>query len=68
MQCSRCGCEMAYEKFEEFVGLHVDYFYGWRCYSCGEILDGVIQKNRLKTHQMVKTKTIARKRNYFIPV
>jgi len=44
MKCDRCGGSMAYEKF---YGQAEDYF-GWRCISCGEIVDEVILQNRYR--------------------
>ena len=42
MKCHRCGsvmvCEIFYGPGENFLG--------WRCVSCGEILDEVILENR----------------------
>jgi len=42
MKCSRCLGEMVYEKF---YSPH-EYFWGWRCIFCGEIIDQVILENR----------------------
>ncbi len=42
MKCHRCGSLMVYEKF---YGPH-DYFLGWRCVLCGEIVDQLILENR----------------------
>ena len=42
MKCFRCGGLMSYEKF--FA--NTDAFLGWRCISCGEIVDEVILENR----------------------
>jgi hypothetical protein len=42
MKCRRCGSVMV---FERFYGPGED-FLGWRCISCGEILDEVILENR----------------------
>ena len=43
MKCSRCGGMMVSEEFYS----QEDNFLGWRCISCGEILDQVILENRL---------------------
>lgn len=32
--------------FEKFFG-HCEHFFGWRCVSCGDIVDQVILQNRL---------------------
>ena len=39
MKCHRCGSVMVYEKF---FG-HDENYSGWRCISCGEIIDKVIR-------------------------
>ncbi len=43
MRCQRCNGRMAFEKF---YGEH-DYYFGWHCLTCGEILDPVILLHRL---------------------
>lgn len=35
---------MTYEKFLN----KLEYFHGWRCINCGEIVDAVIMENRAK--------------------
>jgi len=42
MRCHRCGSVMVYERF---YGAD-EYFLGWRCVLCGEIIDQVILENR----------------------
>jgi hypothetical protein len=42
MNCCRCGGVMTREQF---YSSH-DYFWGWRCIACGEILDEIILANR----------------------
>ena len=42
MKCDRCGSVMVYERFYGSG----EQFTGWRCISCGEILDQVILDNR----------------------
>ena len=44
MNCNRCGGLMAYEKFYSLA----EDFFGWRCISCGEIVDQVILENRIR--------------------
>lgn len=48
MQCPRCKGTMVQDFFED---MHDDtgalFFTGWRCVTCGEVLDPVIAKNRL---------------------
>jgi len=41
--CQRCNGLMTFNKF---YGRH-GYFFGWRCVSCGDILDPVILLHRL---------------------
>ena len=43
MKCNRCGGFMVYENFYS----PVEDFFGWRCISCGEIVDQVILENRI---------------------
>ncbi len=47
MRCSRCSGAMANEYFQD---MRDDTgrlsFFGWRCLTCGEILDPVIMSNR----------------------
>ena len=43
MHCQRCNAPMAFDKF---YGRH-SYFFGWRCVSCGDILDPVVLLHRL---------------------
>lgn len=42
MRCYRCGGVMTYEKFSG----DCEHFFGWRCISCGEIIDPVILENK----------------------
>ena len=42
MKCLRCNSMMIYDKF---YGLQ-EYFWGWKCVSCGEIVDQIILENR----------------------
>jgi hypothetical protein len=41
--CQRCNARMAFDKFYG----RDSYFFGWRCISCGDILDPVILLHRL---------------------
>ena len=43
MRCPRCLSPMVYQKF---YGSQ-EYFWGWRCVFCGEIIDPMILENRL---------------------
>jgi len=43
VSCPRCGGIMIFEKFYGYA----ESFFGWRCLICGEIVDQVIEENRL---------------------
>jgi hypothetical protein len=42
MKCLRCNSVMIYDKFYS----PYEYFWGWKCVICGEIVDRVILENR----------------------
>ncbi len=42
MRCHRCGGMMIHQKFYG----NCEHFFGWKCISCGEIVDRVILDNR----------------------
>jgi hypothetical protein len=42
MRCYRCGGVMIFEKFYG----DGEYFFGWKCIFCGEVVDQVILENR----------------------
>lgn len=47
MDCPRCNSVMVEERFQDFnddTGKF--HFFGYRCLSCGEILDPIIAENR----------------------
>ncbi len=47
MNCPRCAGVMLPERFQDIRDDSGQIsFYGWRCVSCGEILDPVIVRNR----------------------
>lgn len=48
MRCFRCQGNMARIKFYG----PGDPFWGWKCFSCGDILDPVILENRLESLQV----------------
>jgi hypothetical protein len=50
MKCYRCGGIMVYEKFYGIC----EFFWGWRCIFCGEIVDQVILENRPSIGRNVK--------------
>lgn len=41
MRCYRCGGVMIYQKFYG----DWEYFFGWKCVPCGEIVDRVVLEN-----------------------
>jgi DNA-directed RNA polymerase subunit RPC12/RpoP len=45
MKCRRCNGMMVFEKFYG----DSEYFFGWRCVACGEIVDQIILENRLES-------------------
>ncbi len=47
MKCSKCDGLMMYEKFMDMEESSSFYFYGWRCISCGNIVDSTILANRV---------------------
>lgn len=47
MECLRCNGQMREERFFDWLDDTGKFnFLGWRCLSCGEILDTVILANR----------------------
>lgn len=42
MRCLRCKGLMMMERYQEMN----EFYYAWRCFLCGEILDEVVMKNR----------------------
>jgi len=62
--CSRCDGVMAYESFEDLRddtgAIHFD---GWRCLTCGNIIDPLILENRKNKTGPIHSKT--RKRLIF---
>jgi hypothetical protein len=50
MKCCRCGSMMVAEKFY----LWHEYFSGWRCIGCGDIIDPQILDNRSRLRKRVK--------------
>ena len=48
MKCDRCHSEMIYERFYA----PQEWFWGWRCIFCGEIIDKVILENRLRIRRL----------------
>ena len=45
MECIKCQGLMVYDRFIDLMGGSA-WFYGWRCTSCGSIIDKVIIENR----------------------
>lgn len=42
MRCLRCRGLMILERYQEMN----DFYFGWRCFLCGEVLDEVVMENR----------------------
>ena len=59
-ECSRCKGLMVPERFQDILDGQLS-FYGWRCLSCGEIVDPIIASNR---HRRSATLS-ARDRKFF---
>lgn len=50
MNCRRCrGLMCAVDLLVTASNAQDDYLCGWRCISCGEIIDPVIVRNRSRT-------------------
>jgi hypothetical protein len=58
MKCLRCDGVMIYDKFYGSF----EYFWGWKCVICGEIVDQVILENRELTRRGQVPNTRNRKR------
>ena len=66
MECQRCMGFMVGELFEDLQDdTGALWFAGWRCVSCGEILDQTILTNRAERPQPFLDR--ARKRHSTIP-
>ena len=50
MKCYRCNGFMVLERFSRGIV----YFDGWRCITCGEIIDETIVENRRKPKRLSK--------------
>ncbi|MGB3941931.1 MAG: hypothetical protein WBK96_10620 [Candidatus Manganitrophaceae bacterium] len=49
MNCPRCKSIMVQERFQDMKDdTGVIHFFGYRCLSCGEILDPVIAHHRIE--------------------
>ncbi len=52
MECPRCNGVMVSDRFEDVADeAGAMKFAGWRCITCGEILDPVISANRQSHHE-----------------
>ncbi|MGB0909936.1 MAG: hypothetical protein ACPGYT_06195 [Nitrospirales bacterium] len=52
MECPRCNGVMVSDRFEDVADeAGAMKFSGWRCITCGEILDPVISANRQSHHE-----------------
>ena len=56
MKCPKCDGLMIYEKFFDMEESSRFFFYGWRCISCGNIVDKTIMVNRVHTNPVVERK------------
>ena len=46
MNCPRCHSIMVEERFQDLQETGEIHFFGYRCLSCGEILDPLIAEHR----------------------
>lgn len=60
MKCPKCDGLMMYEKFLDMGESSTYYFYGWRCITCGTIVDKTIIENRI--HPAIVLKENRRRR------
>lgn len=57
MECQKCGGLMIYEEFYDFQDdTGKNSFMGWRCTSCGKILDPLIDAHRNNKIPALKSK------------
>jgi len=47
MKCPKCDGLMIYEKFMDMGESSSFFFWGWRCVSCGNIVDSTIMANKV---------------------
>ncbi len=64
MNCPRCHSVMALERFCDLYDETGQLcFMGWRCLSCGEVIDPVIVRNRQRRQKsQVPSRSRARRR------
>jgi hypothetical protein len=63
MDCHRCHGAMALERFCDLYDETGQLcFMGWRCLSCGEVIDPVIVRNRGKRGAAAPLRSNARRR------
>lgn len=54
MKCTKCDGLMIYEKFLDMGESSHYFFYGWRCITCGTIVDSTIMENRIRPVPILK--------------
>ena len=54
MKCPKCDGLMFFEKFLDMGESSHYFFYGWRCITCGSIVDSTIMKNRVSPVAVLK--------------
>lgn len=63
MDCPRCHGTMALERFCDLYDETGQLcFMGWRCLSCGEVIDPVIASNRRQRQRLAPLRSRARRR------
>jgi uncharacterized Zn finger protein len=63
MHCSRCHGTMTLERFcDQYDETGQLCFMGWRCLTCGEVVDPVIMRNRRERAATVSKRHRPRRR------
>lgn len=59
MTCTRCQGYMAKDHFLDLMESAEDmWLAGWRCLNCGNVLDSVMERNRLQQRLAVVVSTV----------
>ncbi len=63
MDCPKCKGLMQFESFQDYLGTaNCNFFGGWRCLSCGNISDPMIDVHQKNGPSLVGSKV--RKRSF----
>jgi hypothetical protein len=64
MDCPKCKGLMVYEGFEDYLETrNFNVFEGWRCISCGNISDPMIDSHQKKRIPVIRSTTFRRWRH-----